>query len=180
MRKISRSQFVDILRQTEGSKCARITYTVSAECRKTGNPFAAAGKTVMKTVSLSTGLGWDYNRRVPAEMAREGLNPLDWQAEPRKWGKRVDLFTVVHTPKGSDHEHIYMTVHPIATLGEVVYTVDGQVVPKEAVEPFLPPKRESAKQAEAGVEKETVYRDLDIENLKEVAMLDEVFEVVPD
>jgi len=167
MKKISKDELVGILSLMKGSTIGRVDYDVDAKLKKTDNPYR--DEPVMKFVSLSAGFGWDYNTRPEKQMAREGLDPNDWEAEGRKWGTRINRFLVEHTNKAGEH-NFYLTVHPIQPLAESVYHIGDKVLDKADIAPYIPPTSHSAKQEDAGIEKEIIYRDVKVDGIRKLVM----------
>ena len=103
---------------------------------------------------------------------------------PRKWG--------VSRPSGRVVDHdgkVYLTIRSTARAREFFKSfvkfkdAEGNPIPYEKISPFIPEKKESKKQAEAGLEgreNQVWQNDFTVTNIKAVKMRGEIYTVVPD
>lgn len=102
-----------------------------------------------------------YSNSVNKQRTREGL-PATFQAHPRKWGVRIDgCPLVVH--KGQ----YYLELKVEKTLDHPRYLADGRFVSAEHLEPWLPVRKESARQ---GTEKPIILRDYSLKNIRKLRL----------
>ena len=149
------------------------------EMRKTGNPFAGR---VWKVQDLQAMIGsWSYGRAVNARRAKEYQEallqdenapaPAEFQPLPRKWGQRVDGTPFV-SHAGQDRHSVELSVQ--RCLGQVFLDDQGNIVPRELLEPFFPRREEGARQ---GLENPVILRDIKLENIVSVKYAGDIVEV---
>lgn len=121
--------------------------------RKTGNPYDV--ENIVKEVAINGAVGGDYNAAVNRLAAKE-FKQLR-QAKPRKWGTlQADRKVVEHKGKN----YIQMLVR---SSTKPVYRQGKEVIPTEALKPFIPEKGKSSTQED--LDGEVICRDVALENI---------------
>jgi hypothetical protein len=117
----------------------------------------------------------DYATLVENRLLKEadlkGSESNGWEKEERRWGERVDGVHVTH--KGKD----YVTVHCVAAnKPQVRYEIDGKEVDTDTLAKIKNCFSDSGskKQAEAGIEKQVVYRDYGLDSINSIKVGGEV------
>ena len=137
----------------EGMDCK-----VLVKMRKTNNPYF--GK-VYKFYSVNSISNANYERAVNRQREREGKE-TDFETLPRVWGERVGKSPVIQH-KGQ----FYFAIHVKTLTSDVTYKdVNGNIVEKESIAPFLPKKSPSRQ----GVENEIIVRTYKIESILKMRM----------
>ena len=162
MQKISTVELVTALRQNKGCEIATIITNTEPTMRKTGNPFVG----LRKISEMNCMIGFDYQSCVNRQRTREEIE-AEFIAQPRKWGQRVDTKTVEH--KGET----YLSILPQRCLS-TVYKLGDRIIDKAELSPWLNEPSHSETQ---GTEKEVVYRDVKITNVKQIKFRGMVCEV---
>ena len=155
---ISKDEMVTIFKSISGATFVGINYIAPVDMKKTGNPYV--GKEVLKTTQQSGQFGFDYEAGMNRTLAKEGIVP-DFVAGPRTWGVNEGKGIIIN-PKTGD---ISIQLRVEAKPSSVTYTIDGVVVDKVVLEPFLPVHKPSTYE---GVDKPTVrtYRADRIKSLR--------------
>lgn len=162
MEKMTVAELVGAVRNHKGAEFATITTVTIPPMRKTGNPFA----NVTKRCEMNVCFGFNYESSVRRQQTREDLE-ADFVAQPRKWGKRLDLKTVEHNGK------YYITINPRSVLS-VEYFNNGKPIDKADIAPWLQEKTEVSVQ---GVDAPVVYRNVSADNVKVIKFRGKVCEV---
>lgn len=153
METLTKSGLVTELRATNGSEFATVTTDTEPSMRKTGNPFIG----VRKISEINCVVGFDYASCINRQRTREEME-ADFIAAPRKWGKRVDSKTVEHNGE------TYLSILPQRCLS-TVYKLGDRIIEKAELQPWLNEPSHSATQ---GTEKEVIYRDVKVANVKAI------------
>jgi len=161
MKKITTAKMIEMVRNENGCTFATIETNTNPKPLKSC-PFAKVEKITRQNVMI----GFNYENAVNNQLTREEMES-DFQAAPRRWGKRVDLKTVEH--KGQ----VYLTTATL-THYSTVYKADGEVISSDEIKQFLPKKSASSRQ---GVEKQIIYRDFTASNVTEITMNKETYQV---
>ena len=102
-------------------------------------------------------IGFHYSNSLDNQAKREGKN-IDFQVQPRRWGKRLDNCALV------EHKGKHYLECKVEKTFEVNYFLEnGAPIEKSAIEEFLPKKRESSTQDE--LDKKVILRDIKLENI---------------
>ncbi len=109
-------------------------------------------------------IGFDYENSVNNQKSREEQE-MDFVSAPRQWGKRVDLKTVEH------NGNTYLSMNVQKTF-DVKYMAGDLEIQKESIKDFIPAKSHSKTQ---GTDKEIIYRDVLINNIKQIKMFGETY-----
>ena len=164
MKTITRQKLVEMIDAEKGTEMVSIHITTEPSMNKTGNPFLGA----LKHVALSGVIGYDYNSSVNNQLVREGKEAT-FEAQPRTWGVRLDNRWVMHK------EERYLTMK-VQSSGEVLYTLNGDEVSKDAILPFLRKSKEPSTQE--GLEKKVIHRDIKVSNIDTITMKGETYKVI--
>jgi hypothetical protein len=150
---LTTSELVSALRENKGCEFATIVTDTSPAMRKTGNPFVG----VRKISEINCVIGFDYSSCVNRQRTREEME-ADFIAAPRQWGVRIDSKTVEH--KGET----YLSILPQRCLS-TVYKLGDRIIDKAELAPWL---NEGGHSTTQGTEKEVVYRDVKVANVRQI------------
>ena len=137
-----------------------ITFT-DAGARKTDNPYL----NVYKLTKVNGMTGTIYANAVNRQAAREGTDP-SFQAQPRKWGKRIAPGLVANDT--GDQFYLPAQLNP-SLKPKPLYLVRAGVgkrlkaVPKEQVAAWLPAAKDGA--SAQGLAKPITYRDYSLNSI---------------
>lgn len=132
------------------------TCTVPA-MRKAGNPYAGR---VVKISRVNGMLNWNYENAVNAQCDREEKD-ADFEAYPRKWGKRL-----TRTPLVAHNGNLYVELKVQRSLECRYETLDGRPVEADAIAPYLSGNSASRQ----GVDREIILRDYAVENITAITI----------
>ena len=163
MKTITTENLVTSIRERSGAEFITITTNTDARLLKRGNP----NKNVRKISTVNVTVGFDYASSVNKQRTREELE-ADFIAQPRKWGKRIDLKTVGH--KGG----IYLTYKGESCISTRYVGENGAELSKDEVSPFL---KKPSKPKTQGTDKEIIYRDVAVGNITNINFRGGKFEV---
>lgn len=168
---ITRSALVDRFLARRGAM--PVTFTAETPVhgmRKTGNPYVGATK-----ISTVNGIGgsWNYGTAVNNQRGREE-KPMDFVPEPRQWGVRVTHEDGALTGLVEHKGGYYLEVRVNRSL-QHEYRFNNAVIDGALLHPFIREKVEGARQE---VEKPIIVRDYKVENIRQITMDGEVFDVV--
>jgi len=138
--------------------------------RKTGNPFWDSDnrKWNVSKISVVNGIiNFIYANSVENQREREGLDLDKFEPQPRQWGNRI-LNTPLVKHKGS----YYLEVKVENVLETTYVDSNENKVDREEIEKFL---YSSSQPSTQKTENEIVLRDYKIENLEQVRMYGDVF-----
>jgi hypothetical protein len=137
---------------------------------QTTPPLTAEGKAalgeVKKVARVNGVINWQYQKAVNRQRSREGKT-ADFVAMQRKWGERLNgLPFVVHykAPKSRNdpfEPRLNLEMKVERSLGHEYLDAEGNTIPREQVEQFLPAKGESRQD----VDKEIILRDYLVQNI---------------
>lgn len=124
----------------------------------TPNPFKG---NVLKAASVNGILHWSYEGSVNRQREREE-KVADFEAMPRKWGKRIPKSCfVVHG------DALYLELKVQRSLGHRYFRADnGSPITDAEIEPFLRPTKPGRQE----VENEVILRDYRIDNIKVITV----------
>ncbi len=153
-----------MLQSSKGTKIVTLVTITDPDLKKeTGpehspNPYLPCVK-----VSRVNGIvNWSYENSVNLQLLREGKEP-NFEAQPRKWGTHLnDSPFVSHVNKAGEH-NLYLEVRVKSSLGHSYYSIDGEEILEEKIEPYLK-KKQSVKEFQ-GVEREVILRDYNVKNI---------------
>ena len=161
-KKITTATMIEMIRSQKGTTFATIKSNTDAGMKKS----CPIGE-VRKVSHMNVMIGFDYSNAVNNQRSREEIE-AEFQAAPRRWGKRVDLKTVEHNDK------VYLTTATLNHYSTEYQDVYGEVIPTDYLKPHMKAKSKSSRQ---GTEKEIVYRDFTATNITEITMMGETYEV---
>jgi len=151
--KITESQLAEMLENHKGLAIVGIDALTDARARKTGNPFEKVEK-LSRFVGF---VGMDYSRAVNRELESQGRE-TSFEAKPLQWGewmkdKDGKISRKIITHKGK----LYFATTSNRKIRlkkkvKVQFYADGLPVDKETIAAFLPAKRVSERQSDAGLE----------------------------
>ena len=155
MKNITQEKFVALLEAIKGAAIIGIEAQTDTGARKTGNPYKDC--LILKKTRLAAMLGADYGRAVNSELLSTGAGVPEFKsAGLPEWAESLIPGKVVrHKTKGT----LYITtlsrpgqrkVSPVKLLG--YFDADGTPIAKLDAEKYIAPKKESAKQASAGLD----------------------------
>ena len=179
MLNITHAQFIATVAALRGAVIIGLRATVDTRARKTGNPFGAIAKRV-RAVGF---VGANYGNAVVREGARQGAgDAATFTPEPLPWGEwLVANKVIVH-----NGEHYLRTEstpgqrnrQPARVLGYI--GEQGQPLSHAQVAPFLPAKRESAKQQAHGLTETVHVRTYKLSNIETVRFGGKTYRLVPN
>jgi hypothetical protein len=158
-----------ILASRKGATIATIVAETEPTMKKTNNPFVGATK-----ISRVNGMiNWHYENAVNKQREKEGHEEVFFSA-PRQWGERIKREDGTLTPLVRHKGKAYLELKVQNSLG-YEYRHNGAVVPAEMINPFLPQKKEGARQE---VEKIIVLRDYALENIRQIVLDGQTIDIV--
>ena len=143
------------------------TRTVPA-MTKTCNPYVG---NVVKLARVNVCGNFIYGSAVNRQRVREGAEP-DFTAHPRKWGQRIAGTCFVEK-----EGQLYFEYKEERVLSKVYETLDGQVIPEDALRLFLRDRDEGRAQ---GLDKAVRVRDPKIESIGAITLAGNRYEVRPE
>ena len=157
----------DLLLGFSGISLAGMETLTNVGAKKTNNPFK--DKTILKQSRLLVNIGGRYANWLENQAKRENLD-VEFIVKERKWGERIDGTSLVYY---NVTDLFYLEVLVVKVF-ETIYTdVDGNILTKEEVAPFLPKKRESSTQAP--LTKKVYLRDYKFESIRKFAFDGKVY-----
>jgi len=155
MKNITQSQFVALLDAIKGATIIGIEAQTDTGARKTGNPYKDC--LILKKTRLAAMVGASYERAVNSELLSTGAGSPEFKsAGLPSWAESLIPGKVVrHKTNGT----LYIAtlsrpgsrkVSPVKILG--YFDADGSPISRESAESLITPKKESAKQASAGLD----------------------------
>ncbi len=156
MKRIDRSEVLPLLGAGKAGAVFCTIFLASPQgktLRKTGNPYDV--ENITKEVAVNGCVGGDYEAGVNRIAAKEGKP--ERKAKARKWGiLQPDRKVVEHKGK----LYVQMLVR---SSTEPVYRMGKDVIPTEALKPFIPEKQKSSTQED--LDGEVICRDIALENI---------------
>lgn len=169
---IPESRLVEILSTQKGATPVTLSAMTDTRARKTGNPYVA----IYKFATVNGMIGVNYENAVNNQLNREGKE-TDFSAQTRQWGEKVNNSLVVN---GEDS---YISiVNPKSFRARPRYygkRMDGTLVriPEAVALKFIPEKKKSATQ---GTDKEIIFRNYNLKNIRTIAMHGKRYRIVRD
>lgn len=150
MKELSKEEFIELLKNTEPCEIELITNT-DPKLKKRGNPFVK--NEVIKHTEGKFNFGNSFKERVEEKLDQKGLIDTEYETGSLTWGKWVEgAINKVIEHKGE----YYMRYYNSDEAPSVEYYIDGIKATDEELETiksFLPSKKSSSKQEDAGLEK---------------------------
>ncbi len=138
--------------------------------RKTGNPYWNPNNREwnISKISIVNGIiNFIYANSVENQREREGLDLDQFEPQPRRWGNRIFNTPLVR------HKGSYYLEVKVENVFETTYVnSNGDEVDREEIEEFL---YSSSQPSTQKTEEEIVLRDYKIQNLEQVKMYGDVF-----
>ena len=141
------------LASVKGHQFVGIVMTTSVKMNKTGNPYYGR---LTKRTHASMSFNYDYENAVNNRLEKKGLE-RNFDGSKLPWGEWLEYNRFI-----SHKGEVYVRLYEIPTnTPKVEYLLDGVAVSAEELEnikPYLPTRKASAKQEDAGLEdREQVY-----------------------
>ncbi len=176
MKTITRLALVDLLASVTRPQPIGLVTLTDARPRKTGNPFAQ----VFKLSRVWPFIGADYGKAVNAQLTREGTAADFVPVSPRY--TRISAALVQFAGTGTFAVPVQFNSHLTQASRPRFFARKARLAPllpvsKETVAPFLPVSAPSARQAEAGIENEVVWRTYGIDSILRIAIGGETYRV---
>lgn len=182
MKTINANEIANLLRKNKSTFVSLVTETDPKFLKGRGaNSFenvvgkdASKYRKVAKLVGL-VGTSVDYGTLVENRASKVAGDTVKVETEGRRWGERVDGVEVQHKGKS------YITLHFVANnKPQISYKYDGKEIELDKEKDFIPKKKVSSTQTEAGLteENQIVYRDYDCESIKAITVSGETYIVV--
>lgn len=168
MKKLTHKQFAETLASRPGTIILSIVANTDPKLKKTGNPFPEVRKETYTRVV--TGVRY--------EQAVERQGGEGFVAGELPYGEMAVRDKVIAGPKG-DYQLRTVARNPQKPIS-VRFLSGGKEIDKKEIAIFLPVRKESKKQAEAGVKgkKQVMVRNFSFDNIEKVTMMGETFELV--
>lgn len=161
---------INAMVSAKGFQFVGITYGNEVKMNKGGNPYYGR---LTKVVSGQMCFNGNYENMVNNRIEREGFEGVEFVSGKLPWGQWVE---------GAEHKVIahkgefYIRLYPTPnTKMKITYYLDGVECTESdlrAIAPFLPKKKESAKQSECGLEgdKQLHPQSIKLSNIKEITL----------
>jgi hypothetical protein len=165
MKTISINQLQAILFALNHAAPITISTFTDARLLKTGNPYA----NVHKLSKVNGFTGFDYQNAVNRQLERENSQP-DFESQARKWGTKISDCLIENKGK------YYLIIRPLRCRKPIYFkqTEFGWLmVATDKIKQFIPIK----KQSNQGTEKEIVYRNYLLTNIKYIAIGGEQYKI---
>jgi hypothetical protein len=168
---INRNGLEDILFNVKGTTIAGVVLLTVPQMNKKvdGAPNPMYGR-VQKRTHRTCMLGFIYSNSVNNQRVREDKD-ADFVPEPRKWGARIEGTCLVEH-KGE----LYLEAKVEKTV-ETQYLLDGQVVDKSVVDPYLAVRKSSSRQE---VDKPVILIDPKLSSIEQLRIYGDLYDVVDD
>lgn len=183
MSRINREQLIALLTAAAQDRKSAQIVTITARTepkllkgsgrgQPAANPYFG---NCVKVAKVNGIINWRYTNAVNNQRARE-WQPLDeqghlehFEAEPRAWGERQEGLPFVEH-KG----RLYLELKVERSLGHDYFDNDGEPLPAEQVEPWLPKRSEGKRQQ---VDRPVILRDYAIESITALTAGGQSYEV---
>lgn len=169
MNLITVPELKEILLNRKGATPIAFSAITDTKAKKTGNPYAA----VLKFSAVQAMTGINYENNVNNQLAREGKE-ADFVAQERTWGENVNGSLVVKGDKSYLVARVLRAKKPVF----IVKGRDGKLstIAKAAIAHLLPAERKAENQ---GTDKEVVYRNYSLENIRSISIDGKKYQLVP-
>lgn len=166
MKTIDQNTLVEKLRGIAGAAPLTLSALIDARARKTNNPYPE----ILKLSKVNGMTGFDYEKSVNRQLEREE-KATDFEAQERAWGERISPALV----KKGNAFYLVLKVErafkPTFLVRQNNFLV---AIAKEKIKEFLPAHKKAVSQ---GTEKEVVYRNYSLANIKYIAFEGEQYRV---
>lgn len=170
MTKVTREQLIQSLKALKGSRLVTIVsqtqpaLVASHPLTGEANPYKGQ---IIKVATTNGVINWNYERSVNRQRAREG-SEADFEAYPRKWGERL-----AGTPLVQHKGKTYVELKVEKSVDYDYFDLSGKPVDADLIKPYL--RKPGASRQE--VAKEVICRDYDVENILEIRVDGEQYQV---
>jgi len=180
METITHNELIELLASRKGTTFIGIDALTDSGALKTGNPFP--GKVILKQSRAVATVGADYGSAVNREIEKAGGSE-SFEAQSLPWGEWSIPGKVI-SHKGEFYLRTQTIPRQRRNRPAVVKYRDreGRFLSRDAVSPYLPKEKESAKQEKAGlegVESQVKPRNFKFSSLLRVRVNGKTFKVVP-
>lgn len=151
MNTITKENLMSLLSEVKGATFATLITSTDPRLKKTGNPF----RNVRKVSRVNVCIGFQYENAVNRQREREGNSEV-FESAPRQWGEKISPMIVQHNGK------LYLETKVERSLGYSFQDENGKEIDSKLIEPFLPARKESARQE---TEKEILVRDYALDSI---------------
>lgn len=135
-----------------------LTTLTVPDMRKRGNPFHDS---VLKISTVNGVINSKYTRVVNRQRVRES-KAANFRALERQWGTRIKSTPLVSHCTADGTTLLYLEVKLERRSWEFVDSETGAIIPEENLQPFLTPRRKSARQ---DLNREVVLRDYRLDHI---------------
>lgn len=158
-------QFVRRLNGIERSQpVGMITITIPA-MNKLSNPFFGR---VVKISHITAFINCRYSRTVNLQRIREAKT-ADFRARERAWGSKIEKRPLVE-----HDDQYYFEVKLQARRSQLRLIGTGEVIPPDAIKPFIPPVKKNPRQR---LNREVILRDFRIDHVAELRINGQVWRI---
>jgi len=143
--------------------------------RNTGepNPYGQ----ISKIGTMNGLIGCSYEIACNNQLGREDKE-LVFKSQERKWGKMMDNKVLIeHTPKNETNTKYYLQIL-VKSANKPVYMDGFNIIPSADIEGFLPTK--SNPKTQEDINKKIILRDVALENITIIRMLNNEYIVCND
>lgn len=176
MKQITKEELKNKIAALRGAAPVGILAVTDTKARKTGNPFGV----IRKTVRAVGWVGARYVAGIKRQQVREGLEGA-FVGGPLPWGEWLVPGKIIQN-KGMMYLRTQSTpgTRKKAPARVLRYDCETGQLTREQVAPFLPPKNESRKQVEAGLEAEEQIQvnNYSFDSIKKIRIGGETFELI--
>ena len=145
--------------------------------RNTGEPNDFIESGIVKIGTMGGFIGCSYSNGVNNQLGREDKE-LVFKAKERTWGKLMDnKIMVVHTPKGQTTPKYYLQIL-VKSSKRSIFTDGTKIIDYSELKGVLP--KHVAPKTQDALDKKVILRDIAIDNIKVIRMLNEKYCVCSD
>ena len=158
---------INALSMVKGHQFVGVVMTTAVKMNKTGNPYYGR---LTKRVKASMSFNYNYEKAVNNRLEREGKEP-NFDGGKLPWGT-WSVYNKFISHKGE----LYVRLYEIPTnVPQVVYLLDGVEVSEvemAQIRPYLPTRKASAKQEDAGLveEKQVMPKAVNVANIDSLSI----------
>ena len=163
MQTITTQELVEEINKVVSCQPVSVDIITEPKMRKTDNPYLGT----KKSVTINGLIGFNYSNSVNNQLGREDKE-MTFVPQPRKWGV-LNGNLVYHK------EEIYLQIKAQSS-SIPVFSLNGQLIDKSVVEPFL--YEHTKPHTQDGIDKEIAVRDININNILSIRMLGEEYVIV--
>jgi hypothetical protein len=177
MKQINQLQLIALIASlnSRGATPAELHTLTVPKMNKTGNPYFGNAQ---KCSAVNVMFGANYENGVNRRLKKQGTTPADFIASTSWYGRHNGLSTIVeHKTKGDLYARAVLNTQNKPTVS--YQTLGGDEIPTDDISPYVNKRRASARQEDAGLEKEkqvfpTVWK---IDSIKAITVLGETYVV---